>query len=93
MKNLSSVIIILMLSQYTYALGDSSVLKNSQSGMTDTVSSLNQFSKEEEETDNMPESVVEPQDAQEEQYQEDLKREEQEWDEAHSLEEYRYDVP
>lgn len=73
------------------ALGDTSTLKTPQSGMTDTVNTLNQVGGEEEEE--LPESTVHPQDEQERQYQEDVEREQEEWEESRSLDEYRYDVP
>lgn len=91
MKALTSLILFLFISSNTYALGDSTPLQNPQSGMTDSVRTLNQIDHEEEE--DLPESRMEPQDEQEKLYEDDVEREQQEWEESRGIDEYRYDVP
>lgn len=91
MKRLTSFIVVLLISSSAFALGDSTPLQNPQSGMTDSVSTLNQVEREEEE--DLPESRMEPQDAQEKLYEDDIEREQQEWEESRTIDEYRYDVP
>lgn len=91
MKKLTSMVLFLILSTSVFALGDSTPLSNPQSGMTDSVSTLNQVDREEEE--DLPESRMEPQDTQEKLYEDDVEREQQEWEESRSIDDYRYDVP
>lgn len=91
MKKLIGLLMFLIMASTAYGLGDSTPLQNPQSGMTDSVSTLNQVQREEEEE--LPESRMEPQDAQEKLYEDDVEREQQEWEESRTIDDYRYDVP
>lgn len=93
MKYLVQTLCLLMLSHEAFALGDTSPLPDNPERMNNTVGTLNQFSGKpdgvDEETDF--ERNFSPQDLQEEQYQQDLAREREEWEETKRIEKYRYD--
>jgi hypothetical protein len=92
MKALIRLFVLLMAIASLLALGDPTVLQNVQQGPTSTVNTLNQLGTEEEE-ETVPGVRENPQDQQERMYEDDKEREEQEWEDSKTIDNYRYDVP
>jgi hypothetical protein len=77
----------------TIFLGAGAPAQTVNQGAGDTVGALNQITPERDDEGINIESKEEQQDAQERIYQENLRREEQEWQSDKQLEDYRFDVP